>query len=63
MPVFKVNGERNECTSYGGISWLCFEGKVYCRNPRIMTDRVVVCTENEVGVDQCGFPNNWGVYE
>ena len=57
MPLHKGKGDVRECGSYRGISLLSVVGKVY---GRVLIERVIECTDGEIGGEQCGFRRGMG---
>ena len=57
VPLYKGKGDRRECGSYRGISLLSVVGKVY---GRVLIERVIECTDEAIGEEQCGFRSGRG---
>jgi len=52
LPLYKGKGDKEECSNSGGISLLCYVGKLY---GRVLIKRIVDYTDSAIGEEQCGF--------
>ncbi len=52
VPLYKGEGNREECNNYRGISLLSVPGKIY---GRILNERMMKITDKSVGDEQGGF--------
>ena len=57
VPLYKVKGDKCECSNSGGISLLSVVGKLF---GRVLIKRVRAGTECAIGKEQCGFRKGRG---
>lgn len=57
MPLYKVKGIQNGCSSYMGISLLSVSGNIYAR---VLNERMLKITERSIGTKQGGFRKGRG---
>ena len=57
VPIYKGEGDKNECKNYRGVSLLSIPGKAY---ERILTEKFRSPTQLLIGEEHCGFRSDRG---